>query len=57
MNNAVFGKAMVNVRKRRDIIPILTKPNYYHTTNFFSRNLFAIEMKKTQILMNKSVYL
>ena len=57
MNNAVFGKTMENVRKHRDIIPILTKPNYYHTTNFFSGNLFAIEMKKTQILMNKSAYL
>ena len=29
----------------------------YRTTKFFSENLLAIEMKKTQILMNKPVYL
>ena len=31
-------------------------PNY-HTANFFTENLLAIEMRKTQILMNKPVYL
>ena len=35
---------------------MLLKPNY-HTTNFFSENLLAKEMGKTQILMNKLVYL
>ena len=29
----------------------------YHTTKFFSENLLAIEMKKTQIIMNMLVYL
>ena len=34
----------------------MSEPNY-HTTKFFSENLLALEMKKTEILMNKSVYL
>ena len=65
MNNAVFGKAMKNVRKHRDIKLVATerRRNYlvsepnYHTTKFFTENLLAIEMKKTEILMNKPVYL
>ena len=65
MNNAVFGKTMENVRKYRDIKLVVTerRRNYlvpepnYHTTKFFAENLLAIEMKKTEILMNKSVYL
>ena len=32
------------------------EPNCY-TTKKFSKNLVAIEMKRTQILMNKPVYL
>ena len=55
MNNAVFGKTMENVRKHRNI-KLLSEPNY-HTTKFFTENLLAIEMKKTQILMNEPVYL
>ena len=35
---------------------LASEPNY-HTKKFFTQNLLAIEMKKTQILMNKSVYL
>ena len=65
MNNAVFGKTMENVRKHRDIKLIATerKTNYlvsernYHTTKFFTENLLAIEMKKTEILMNKPDHL
>ena len=54
MNNAVFGKTMENIRKRRDVKLVTTKrrrnylvsePNYY-TTTFFIENLLAIEMKK-----------
>ena len=54
MNNAVFGKAMENVRKHRDIKLVtterrrnylLSEPNY-HTTKFFIERLLAIEMKK-----------
>ena len=65
MNNAVFRKTMDNVRKQRDIKLVTTEKrgNYsvsepdYGTTKFFTGNLLTIEMKKTDILMNKSVYL
>ena len=65
MNNAVFGKAMVNVIKHRNIKLVTTKrgryylvwePNY-HTTKFFTEKSLATEMRKTKMLMNKSVYL
>ena len=65
MNNSVFGKTMENVRKHRDIklvtteekrIKLVSEPNY-HTTKHFSKNLLAIEMKKTKVKMNKPVYL
>ena len=54
MNNAVFGKTMQNVRKRRDIKLVTTnkRRNYlmsepnYHTKKWFSKDLLAIEMKK-----------
>ena len=57
MNNAVFGKAIKNVREYRDIKLVtaemkrnylLSEPNY-HTTNFITENLLAIEMKKSQV--------
>ena len=65
MNNAVFVKTMQTVRKHRDIKLVTTerRRNYlvsepnYHTTNFFTENLLAIEMKKTERLMNKPVCL
>ena len=58
MNNLVFGKAMENVRKHRDIKLAATEKrrNYsvsepnYHTTKFFTENLLAIEMKKQRYL-------
>ena len=34
----------------------MLEPNY-HTTKFFTEYLVAIQMKKTQILMNKPAYL
>ena len=66
MNNAVFGKSMENAIKHRDIKLVTTerRNNYlvsepnFHTIKFFTENLLAIEMKKkTEILMNKPVYL
>ena len=65
MNNAVFGKTMENLRKCRDIKLVTTKrrrnnlvskPNH-HIIKFFTEYLLAIETKKTQMLMNKLVYL
>ena len=65
MNSAVFRETMENVRKHR-YIKLVTKekrrnclvsePNY-HTTKFSTENVVAIEMRKTQILMNKLAYL
>ena len=65
MNNAVFKRPMENVRKHRDITFVTTerRRNYivsepnYHIKKFFTEHLLAIEMHKTQILMNKPVYL
>ena len=53
MNNAVFGKTMQNVRKHKGT-KVVTN---YQTTNFFYKSLLAIEMRKTNICMNKPVYL
>ena len=53
MKNVVFGKAMENVRKRRNIIYVTTErrinylvpePNY-HTTKFFTEMFIRIEIK------------
>ena len=71
MNNAVFGKAMENVRKHRDIKLATTDKRRnqlaletnYHTIQYFSENLMAIEMKKkttnkqTKLIMNNPIYL
>ena len=62
MNNAAFGKTLENVRKHRYIKLVSTEkirnylasePNY----KFFTENRLPIEMEKTEILMNKPVYL
>ena len=61
LNNTVFGKTMENVRKHKDIKLVTTerRRNYlvsepnYHTAKFFTEHMLAIEMKKTEILMNK----
>ena len=63
MNNSVLG-TMENVRKHRDIKLVTTeRRNYlvsepnYHSKKFYTENLLAIEMRKSQILMNQPVYL
>ena len=67
MNNAFFGRTMENVRKHRDIkfVTTETRRNYlvsepnYHTTNFFTEHLLAIEMKKNknkQTSKNRNTY-
>ena len=64
VNDAVFGNTKENIRNPRDIQLtttearrnyLVSEPNY-HTTKIFSENLIAIEMERTQMLMNKSVY-
>ena len=56
---------MDNVRNHRDIKIVTTnkkrdklvsEPNY-HTTKYISENLLIIEMKKTEVKMNKPIYL
>ena len=54
MNSAVFGKIMGNMGKHRYIklVTAEKRRNYlvlepnYHTTNAFTQNVLAIEMKK-----------
>ena len=65
INNAIYRKTVENVRKHKDIKLVITeeRKNYlvseanYHTKFFFSENLLVIEMRKTKILINKTVYL
>ena len=65
MNNSVFGKTMENVRNHRDIKIVTnnrqrnrlsSEPNYY-TTEYISKNLLLMEMKKVEAKINKPVYL
>ena len=64
MNNYVFGKTMETVRNRDIKLvttneqrnKLVTEPNY-HTTKHISENLLVIEMKKTDVTINKPVYL
>ena len=65
MNNSAFVKTMENIKKDRDGELVTTEKrghclvpeSNYHTTKTFSKNLLAIEMKKSKILMNEPVYL
>ena len=45
---------LVTTERRRNYL--VSEPNY-HTTKCFAQNLLAMETKKTEILMNKLVYL
>ena len=65
MNNTIFGKTMGNIRNHRDIKIVTTnkqrnklasEPNY-HTTKYISKNLLIMEVKKTEVKMNKPIYL
>ena len=65
MNKAVFGKTIKNARKHINIKLVTTEKrrNYlvsepnYHTIKFFTEHLLSIEMNKTHIPLNKSLYL
>ena len=65
MKNSVFGKTMENVRNHRDIKLVTTdkrrsvlasEPNY-HSTKYILKDLSVMEMKKTEVRMNKPIYL
>ena len=64
-NNCVFGKTIENVRNHRNIRIVTTnkqrnKPaseSNYHTTKCILKNLLIMEMKKTEVKMNKPIYL
>ena len=63
MNNAVFGKTVETLRKHRyiELVTIGRRMNYlvskpsFHSTKFLTEKLLAVEMKKTEARMNKSV--
>ena len=57
MKNAGFGKTMQSMRSKQKYLTchnrkkknqLVSEPNY-HTTNFFSENLLAIEMRKNRL--------
>ena len=65
MNNAVFGKTMENIRNRKDVKlvnsveklrKLIAMPNYVNR-KIFSENLVSVHTKKTNLTMNKPVYL
>ena len=65
MNNSVFGKTMENIRNHKDMklvtsdkkyLKYVMKPNF-RGGHPFSKHLFAVEMGKIEIRMNKLVYL
>ena len=65
MNNSVFGKTMENIRNHEDMKLVTSEKKYLKYVmkpNFkdghpFSQHLFAVEMGKREITMNKPVYL
>ena len=65
MNNSVFGKTMENIRNHRDMKLVtneqkykkyVMKPNFKDSVRF-SESLIGVEMGKTEITMNKPLYL
>ena len=65
MNNSVFGKTMENIRNHKDMklvtsdkkyLKYVMKPNFKDGHPFYA-HLFVAEMGKTEITMNKPVYL
>ena len=65
MNNSVFEKNMENVRNRVNIRLVTSrhianklaiKPNFDKNT-IFCKSLIAVHMKKTQLMLDKPIYL
>ena len=64
INDSVFGKTMENIRNHKDMklvtsdkkyLKYVMKPNF-KDGHKFSKYLFAVEMEKREISMNKPVY-
>ena len=63
--NSIYGKTVQNDRKHRDIKlvtaeykrnKLASEPNY-HSTKCISKHLLVMEIKKTEVKMNKPIYL
>ena len=63
--NSIYGKTVENDRKHRDIKlvtaeykrnKLASEPNY-HSTKCISKHLLVMEMKETEVRMNKPIYL
>ena len=62
MNNSVYGKTMENVRSRINFRLISTEEEAMRAKNLkrftiFEENLVGLHIQKTQILLNKPIYL
>ena len=65
MNSSVFGKTMENIKNHKNMKLVTNDKKYLkyvmkpHFKDGFpsSKHLFAVEMGKTEIMMNKPVYL
>ena len=65
MNNSVFGKAMENIRNHKNIKLVTSEKKYkkqvmkpnFEDSREFTKYLLAVEMGKTEIKMNRPVYL
>ena len=65
MNNFIFEIIMENVINHRDVKIVTTNrqrnklvsEQTYHTTKHIPKNLLIIKIKKTEIKMNKPIYL
>jgi len=64
-NNALYGKSVENVRKRRDIrivntekkyITYASNPNFKYATRI-ADNLVIVEMLKTEIILDKPIFI
>ena len=63
--NSIYGKTVQNDRKHRHIklVTVEYKRNKlasepdYHSTKCISKHLLVMEMKKTEVKMNKPIYL
>ena len=64
MNNAVFGKTMENLRKRRIVELVnnqskawkLTSKPSFHAFRIINEDLVAIHMRKQKLYLNRSIY-